>query len=371
MTGASGTALSRLAPRNRQEVVERLRSLVSGLAPGARCPTVRQLIAEFGVSQHLIQGAMDELRQEGIITSHVGRGTFVSGGPAPSVQARSILTLLYQHPYQRGDVIARIIHQRLSIEGHESLVLTYSNAAHVMEILKSGARYDAAIVQPRSSVVSVSLLALLKQRAEHVLIEGLALEHLDVDAVSNDPAKTVELIVDHLFAGGHRRIAWITEAGGNYFFLRTASFFRASCRGAGLSEEDCPVIVAETDPDKLGLRDLAGVIGKLRGKGKRLPFTALVVASFVDGRTIVDALKRCGLATPDDIAVVRLGTPDLESDHVGLITTAGRPSTRAAETVLKRLDWRWANRSAPWATYYDSPELAVMASSARAASKAR
>ena len=371
MTGGSGTALSRLAPRNRQEVVERLRSLVSGLAPGARCPTVRQLIAEFGVSQHLIQGAMDELRQEGIITSHVGRGTFVSGGPAPSVQARSILTLLYQHPYQRGDVIARIIHQRLSIEGHESLVLTYSNAAHVMEILKSGARYDAAIVQPRSSVVSVSLLALLKQRAEHVLIEGLALEHLDVDAVSNDPAKTVELIVDHLFAGGHRRIAWITEAGGNYFFLRTASFFRASCRGAGLSEEDCPVIVAETDPDKLGLRDLAGVIGKLRGKGKRLPFTALVVASFVDGRTIVDALKRCGLATPDDVAVVRLGTPDLESDHVGLITTAGRPSTRAAETVLKRLDWRWANRSAPWATYYDSPELAVMASSARAVSKAR
>jgi len=371
VTVAAGTASGRSAPRNRQEIVERLRALIAGYAPGARCPTVRQLMAEFGVSQHLVQAAMDELRQAGIITSHVGRGTFVSGGPGAVPQARSVLTLLYQHPYQRGDVIARIIHQRLSIDGHESLVLTYSNAAHVMEILKSGARYDAAIVQPRSSVVSVSLLALLKQRAEHVLIEGLALEHLDVDAVSNDPARTVELIVDHLFAKGHRRIAWITEAGGNYFFLRTASFFRASCRGAGLNEEDCPVIAAETDPDKLGLRDLAGVIGRLKGKKKRLPFTALVVASFVDGRTIIDALKRCGLATPDDVAVVRLGTPDLESDHVGLLTTAGRPSTRAAETVLKRLGWRWANRSAPWQTYYDSPELAVMASSAKAAPKAR
>ncbi|MBM3534990.1 MAG: GntR family transcriptional regulator [Alphaproteobacteria bacterium] len=352
-------------------VIERLRLLAERSLPGTRLPTVRKLIAEFGVSQHIVQGAFEALRREGLISSHVGRGTFVSGGPGPAPQARSVLTLLYQHPYQRGDVIARIIHQRLSIDGHESLVLTYSNAAHVMEILKSGARYDAAIVQPRSSVVSVSLLALLKQRAEHVLIEGLALEHLDVDAVSNDPAKTVELIVDHLFAKGHRRIAWITEAGGNYFFLRTASFFRASCRGAGLSEEDCPVIVAETDPDKLGLRDLAGVVGQLKGKGKRLPFTALVVASFVDGRTTIDALKRCDLSTPDDVAVVRLGTPDLDSDHVGLITTAGRPSTRAAETVLKRLGWRWANRSAPWLTYYDSPELAVLASSAKAAPKTR
>jgi len=371
VTAVPGTAQGRSPPRNREEVVERLRALAAGSAPGARYPTVRQLMAELGVSQHLIQGAMDALRQEGIISSHVGRGTFVSGGPVVAPQARSVLTLLYQHPYQRGDVIARIIHQRLSIDGHESLMLTYSNAAHVMEILKSGARYDAAIVQPRSSVVSVSLLALLKQRAEHVLIEGLAFEHLDVDAVSNDPAKTVELITDHLFARGHRRIAWITEASSNYFFLRTASFFRASCRGAGLSEEECPVIVAETDPDKLGLRDLAGVVGQLKGKGKRLPFTALVVASFVDGRTIVDALKSCGLSTPDDVAVVRLGTPDLDSDHVSLITTAGRPSTRAAETVLKRLHWRWASSTAPFQTYYDSPELNVMASSAKAVGKSR
>ncbi len=359
MTATLDPVSGRSAPRTRQEVVERLRALVAGFAPGARCPTVRQLMAEFGVSQHLIQGAMNELRQEGIISSHVGRGTFVSSGPSTARRTRSVLTLLYQHPYQRGDVIARIVHQRLSIEGHESLMLTYSNAAHVMELLKSGTRYDAAIVQPRSSILSVSLLALLKQRADHVLIEGQAAEHLDVDAVSNDPEKTVDLMVSHLFQQGHRRIAWIMEDCGNYFFNRTASFFRTYCRGAGRSAEDCPVVAAEPDRDKLGIRDLPAVIAGLKGSAKRLPFTAIVVASFVDGRAVMEALARCGLETPKDVAVARLGTPDLASDHVGRITIAGRPSTRAANTVLERLQWRWGHPSAPFQTYFDTPELAV------------
>jgi DNA-binding LacI/PurR family transcriptional regulator len=357
VTVTSESLRGKSAPRTREEVAGRLRALVAGVAPGARFPTVRQLMAEFGVSQHLIQGAMDELRQEGVISSHVGRGTFVSDGPGTAHRTRSVLTLLYQHPYQRGDVIARIVHQRLSIEGHESLTLTYSNAAHVMELLKSGVRYDAAILQPRSSTMSVSLLALLKQRADHVLVEGHAAEHLDVDAVSNDPEKTVDLLVSHLFERGHRRIAWIREDCGNFFFDRTAAFFRTWCRGAGLSAEDCPVIDAEADPTRFGMRDLAAVIAGLKGARRRLPFTAIVVASFVDGRTIIDALARSGLDTPRDVAVARLGTPDLDSDHLGRITIAGRPSTRAANTVLERLQWRWSHPTAPYQTYFDVPEL--------------
>jgi hypothetical protein len=60
--------------------------------------------------------------------------------------------------------------------------------------------------------------------------------------------------------------------------------------------------------------------------------------------------------------VVRLGTPDLDSDHLGLITIAGRPSTRAADTVLARLAWRWNNPAAPFRTYFDTPDLVVFAS---------
>ena len=345
-------------------VLDRLRSLTEQSSPGSKLPTVRKLIADFGVGQHVVQAALDKLRNEGLITSHVGKGTFVGRAGVVKPRTRSVLTLLYENPYLRGDVIARILHQRLSIDGHESLMLTYSNAAHVMDILRSGARYDAAILQPRASAMSVSLLALLKQRAEHVLIEGYAGDHLDVDSVSNDPAHTVELIVDHLFGLGHRRIAWITEDAGNYFFRRTAELFRAYCHGAGRPVPECPVIFAPTDPHRLGIVNLAASIQRLTGGGKTLPFTALVFASFVDGRAIVEALRACGLETPNDVAVVRLGTPDLESDHMGHLTIAGRSSAQAANTVLDRLQWRWNNPSELYRSYYDTPTLSVLGSTA-------
>ena len=195
-----------------EAVLDRLRDLIRQYPAGSKLPTVRQLIVDYGVGQHVIQTALEKLRSEGLVTSHVGKGTFVGNANLVKRRTRNVLTLLYEHPYLRGDVIARILHQRLSIDGHESMVLAYSNAANVMDILKSGTRYDAAILQPRSSAMSISLLALLKQRAEHVLIEGYAGEHLDVDSVSNDPARTVELLVDHLFGLGHKRVAWVTDS---------------------------------------------------------------------------------------------------------------------------------------------------------------
>lgn len=355
---------SQTPPSIQDRIVAHIRSLAVRSAPGTRLPTVRRLIGEFGVSQHIVQGAFETLRREGLISSHVGKGTFVGAVRPARTAARSVLTLLYQHPYQRGDVIARLIRQRLALDGHESLALTYSNVAHVMDLLKSDARYDAAILQPRSSTIPVSLLALLRQRADAVMIEGQAAEHLDVDAVSNDPAKTTDLVVAHLLRQGHRRIAWIKEDSGNYFFDRTAAFFRAHCAGAGLSAEDAPVLDAEAEGDRLGLRDLPGVIARLKGNRRRPAHTAVVVASFAEGRAVIDALRANGLETPRDVAVVRLGTPDLDADHLGRITTAGRPSTRAAQTVLARLDWRWRNPSAPFRTHYDAPELAVFESSA-------
>lgn len=342
-----------------EALVARLRAQVAQLAAGAKLPPVRQLTAQLGVSQHLLQRAMEQLRAEGLVSSHVGRGTFAGPAVPAGSTTRRVLTLLYEHPYQRGDVMARSIHQQLAIDGHDSLTLTYSNVPHVMELLQGGARYDSCILQPRSSMIPIALLGLLKQRADHLLIEGYAAEHLDVDSVSNDPGTCVALIADHVFGLGHRRVGWITEDTGNYFFERTAQLFRLYCRGAGLSEADCPVVRAATDPDRLGVRDLAGELGRLKDGRGRLPVTALVIASFVDGKGILDAFAKQGLAIPDDVAVVRIGSPDLTSDHEGRITVVGRPSLRAARTVLDRVYWRWQHPGAPFGTHYDQPEIAI------------
>jgi 2-aminoadipate transaminase len=56
------------------------RSIVSGkLAPGERLPPVTALAAERRVTAATIRRALQDLTDEGLIFSHVGRGTFVAG----------------------------------------------------------------------------------------------------------------------------------------------------------------------------------------------------------------------------------------------------------------------------------------------------
>lgn len=355
------------APQNSpllDNVLLRLRKVIAPLSHGSKLPTIRQLTVQLGVSQHVLQRAMDQLRAENLVSSHVGKGTFVGQVGPSNDETRRVLTLLYQHPYHRGDIVARNIHQQLSIDGHQSLILTYSNVADVIDLLQGGVRFDTCIVQPRGSMIPVSLIALLKQRAEHVLIEAYSAEQLDVDSVSNDPEKTVRLVVEHLGRHGHRRIAWITEDTGNYFFDRTAQFFAMHGLGAGRTPEECPIVRVPVQRDRAGF-DLAEELRKLKGGSKALPVTAVVVGTFLDGAAIIGGFREVGLEIPRDVAVVRMGSPDLVSDHMETLSVVGRTSRQAADTVLARLAWRWQNPDAPFRPYFDTPQLVTFGSPAR------
>jgi DNA-binding transcriptional regulator YhcF (GntR family) len=226
------TSASRLA--------REIRRMVGALPEGSRLPTVRQLMRDYGVSQHLVQTALQRLRAEGAISSFVGRGTFVGSGAMRAARPRSVLTLMHQSPYERGDRIVETLHRELIRKGHSSLLLTYYDHQHAMAMLRNGERYDACVLQPRSSVISAELLALLRQVSDCVAIESHAADNFDVDAISNDPEACVDLALDHLRALGHTRIAWLTEAGPNYFFRACARFFVHARKWAAIGAADMP-----------------------------------------------------------------------------------------------------------------------------------
>jgi len=52
------------------------------LAPGERLPSGRELATQYGVALMTIQKALATLRDEGLVHSYRGRGTFVHGGKA-------------------------------------------------------------------------------------------------------------------------------------------------------------------------------------------------------------------------------------------------------------------------------------------------
>ncbi|MCG8508348.1 MAG: GntR family transcriptional regulator, partial [Rhodospirillales bacterium] len=58
-----------------------LESLARQAEPGDRLPTVRSLMAQFGVSQSVVQRITERLKAEGRISAETGRGTFFVGDP--------------------------------------------------------------------------------------------------------------------------------------------------------------------------------------------------------------------------------------------------------------------------------------------------
>ncbi len=55
------------------------------LRSGARLPPVRQVAAECHVTRLTVHSAYAELQAEGLVESHVGRGTFVAPGATGDV----------------------------------------------------------------------------------------------------------------------------------------------------------------------------------------------------------------------------------------------------------------------------------------------
>jgi DNA-binding LacI/PurR family transcriptional regulator len=320
-------------------------------------PTVRELADRLSVSQYAIQSSFTALREEGLVNTHVGRGTFVAGPQreaAPTIP-RTVLTLLHRNEYERGDIIGQLLHQKLIQRGHRSVTLTYADVEDVIPMLKDGPRYDACILQPRASLLPVEILGLLRARSDNVLIEMRIVDLLDVDAISNDPAAVTELILGHLTKLGHRRIAWIMEEHDDFFYELTVPLFRAYRQWNGLSDVECPVVRLPTPAAGFGYGDLAAGLAPLLSS--RLPPTALALLTFDTASRIIAAFEKLGLSIPGDVSVVRMGSPDLKTDHGDRITTVGRPTEQAADAVIGRLEWRWANPTASFGTYFDTPRL--------------
>ncbi len=59
---------------------------------GDRLPTLRQLTADYGVSSMTVRHALARLEDEGLIRAERGRGTFVTGAPAPDHAVPYLLT---------------------------------------------------------------------------------------------------------------------------------------------------------------------------------------------------------------------------------------------------------------------------------------
>jgi len=77
------------SPLYRQLYLQIRELIESGQLPtGARLPATRELAGQIGLNRTTISAAYELLESDGLITGHVGRGSFVSGATAPQAGMR-------------------------------------------------------------------------------------------------------------------------------------------------------------------------------------------------------------------------------------------------------------------------------------------
>ena len=193
--GPTGRKATRQVRKSSSDLVLRsLYDLVDGLEDGARLPTVRELMRTFHVSQAAVQRAFGALAAEGLVTSQVGRGTFVTraGGTAQGAPGRadraldSLLILSNASMNQRCVLVQNHIVEEMAAGGSKVVQMSYHNTGHLLDILGSLPRFDAAILQSHYENIPVRLLQLLQEKATALTVDGHTLSGVDIDRVGTD-----------------------------------------------------------------------------------------------------------------------------------------------------------------------------------------
>ena len=325
----------------------RLRSEFVMLEGGARLPTIRDIAGRYGVSQFAVQRAFGKLQGEGLIQSFVGRGSFVAGGEQDTTEQvgvdRPARVLIVSHstPSLRGFKITHAVQEGLLNAGKKVICVSYNDVGEFRDLLGDGG-FDICVLQPRRSILPVEVLALLKSKARHMIVEGRELERLNIDVFVRNRAKSIAIALKHLRELGHTNVGLLTErldvAAG---YAEIENLFTQNYCSSPNNPEAQIVRVA-------GVQD-AEITKALEND---LSDCAMLPSAFIiSGRFAVAAVKegfeRAGFNIPDDVSVVHLRADLDDGGDAGEFTTIGRTIDHVVSGMLALINWRLANPNEP------------------------
>lgn len=336
-----------------------LREEFKTLPAGARVPTIREVAGRYGTSQFAAQRAFETLKEEGLIQSFVGRGSFVTGvdQAGHSVADARILVVSHVTPSRRGANITRDLHSALVEEGHKIIQVTYGDVGDLRDLLGRGG-FDICVLQPRRSILPVEALALLKSKARHMIVEGRQLELMDVDVFARNRAKSIAIALRHLSELGHTHVGLLTErldlAAGygeiENLFIQMSVIPPDTQHG--------PIIqVDELERAANGAHTIEAALQDALQADIRMP-TAFIVSGRFLADEISEGFTRAGFNIPRDVSIVHLRASETEAE-ADFLTTVGRSAAHVSTGLVELINWRLANPTEPAGLVLDDPTLRI------------
>lgn len=330
-------------------IAQSLIELIEAADDGARLPTVRELMARHGVGQATVQEAFARLRAMGLISSQVGRGSFVvkpharaasrtavTAAPARRGGLGSLLILANSSMNERCSLVQNRIVEVVSADGGKVVQMSYHDTDHLLDILKSIPTFDAVILQSHYEVIPVRLLAMLQSKTRALVVDGHTVSGVDIDRMGIDWEEALDHALEHLTGLGHRRITLVSLDSSAQPILGGRRYFARMNRWRG-QEIDGRLMVLEgmKHPTQGVATALERALARLRADETQSMPTALIFIGFSDCMGIREVLREMQIDVPGELSVVILGHPDVATEHLGLFTMVGGTHEDGAKALIE------------------------------------
>ncbi|MFO1194159.1 MAG: GntR family transcriptional regulator [Rhodoferax sp.] len=346
-------------------LTQHLEALRASARAGQRLPTVRALMAQFSLSQGVVQRAIHALSETGQVQVEAGRGAYFTQdgeraepraqgdgaaalAPHAAGRARSVLIMRRTVQIDRGRYFAEQLTRRLTAEGHRVLEVGFSDAADAMQVLRGLSRLDACVVQSVYRGIPSELLALLQDKCRVVMFDGISTVSEGMDSIGTEWGEPLAQATDLLVSRGHRHLCF---AATDQPLLATTLGFRRWAHlqqqfpGLSLETIRLPMLADEGYQEAL--------VGALieRRVGARLPFTGLVAWGVSDGQRMRALLQDAGIAVPAALSMVLLGRTDQPAEHGDHFDIVGPRIADQVDLMISAIHARWADPKRPFGAY--------------------
>jgi DNA-binding LacI/PurR family transcriptional regulator len=303
------------------------------------------------------------LKERGLISSQVGRGTYFVGegaarspagataagheaeAPARAAANRSILLLRRSLSITRGRAMVDGLHRRFAEQGHRVLEVSYTDVEHALTVLKALPRFDACVLQSSFRTIPIELLSALRGKCVALAVDGAALMGADIEAVGTEWGEPLTEAFDTLYRYGHRHFAVALTA---HPMLATQLGWRR-LQHLRSAHPECRFDAIELPlwPDEPYAAALVDRLRALRAAPGAAP-TALIAWGIEDGMRLRELLDEAELSVPAALSVVLLGRTDLVNEHAGFFTTVGCSVEDQVGALHEVIVQRWAQPDAPF-----------------------
>jgi|GEM_PF-3380391 len=301
-----------------ETVYPMLKKTIGALPPGSRLPPIRELMRQYDVSQITIDKALKLIRQDGVIESIPGKGTFTRGEITPATlradEIPSIAILVPAFKSAFCNSASEAMNSQFADAGWQSRTISY-DINHRLDSSLGLAQFSGLVYLPPRQTVNLETLEYLHSLNIPYLVANLPLLDVEVNSVCTDNFQGGRIAAEYLHKCGYHHIGIVVSEPEN-------SIVHARINGFTSVVPHNELLFCHTQDGENSYVKAYDRVSQELEHGRRCE--AYFVLSDDSALGVLKALHDKGLDIPGDVGVIGFDGSDESAYYHPALTSIGQ-----------------------------------------------